>query len=188
LGTKIIENQKSVTFVKILNSSELGQGEYDAVANVQYDNKIINASSKFKIGYMFVNIIDYTKKILRGGIKPFEINISNLWGNKIENIYGEVYLERGGNNITSFITSPLTLEPWSNGLLRGYLETESLEAGNYKLRMLVNYGELPTEKTGTLRIYEKYDWIYTVLIVIIVVLILLLLISVYLNFRAKKRK
>lgn len=181
LGAKLIENQKSDKFIKILNTSNYKSGDYNATAIVDYQEAIAKKSSVFRIGQLFVNMTNYTNEIIKGGIKPFEINIESLWNDPIENVYGEVYILKDNKNITDFLTPSINLGGWEKKTLNGYVDTDVLELGEYDLNININYEGKETMNKGklTIKMKQKY-WIYCIIGGILIVLIIL--IALYFKF------
>ncbi len=174
LGAKYIESQSSATFRKSVNA-DYKPGEYEAVATVQYDGQTANASLKFKVGYLFVNITDYTREIVKEGIQQFKINVQSLWNNPIANVYGIVDIIKNGSNISSFSTPSIKLEPWETNALTGYLETEKLETEYYGLKVRVDYEDKFTEIEGKLKVSSKLNIYYVVAAILTALIIILIL-------------
>jgi len=192
LGTKLIENQKSDKFIKILNTDNYNQGDYNATAIVDYQAAIAETNKVFRIGQLFVNMTNYTREIIKEGIKPFEIHIESLWNNPIENIYGEVHVLKDNTSITNFLTPSVSLLGWEKKTLNGYVDTDILEPGEYDLDIKIIYEGKEAMNKGklTIKIKQGYQTYY---IIGGILLILIILIALYFKFmkkngKSKKRK
>ncbi len=182
LGAKIIENQKSDKFIKILNTSDYKPGDYNATAIVDYQAAIAKTSSVLRIGQLFVNMTNYTNEIIKGGIKPFEINVESLWNDPIENVYGEVSVLKDNLSITNFLTPSVILLGWEKKTLNGYVDTNVLEIGEYDLDINISYGGKETMNKGKLTIEMKQKYlVYYIMGGILISLILLIVL--YFKFR-----
>ncbi|MDP3027592.1 MAG: hypothetical protein Q8N63_07850 [Nanoarchaeota archaeon] len=196
LGAKIIENQKSDKFIKILNTSNYNPGDYNATAIVDYQVAIARTSSVLRIGQLFVNMTNYTNEIIKGGIKPFEIHVESLWNDPIEDVYGEVSVLKNNLSITNFLTPSVSLLGWEKKTLNGYVDTNVLEMGEYDLDINISYGGKKTLNKGKLTIEREQNYlIYYIIGGVLIVLIILIVL--YFKFRksifnkngkSKKRK
>lgn len=190
LGVKYINNQEEWTFKKSLNTTNYKPGDYDANAIGDYGgDKRINETCKFRLGSLVVGIVNYTTEVFKPGIKPFEINIENLWNNDIENVYGSVYVSDNGENLTEFSTSGIYLKPWEKKTLKGYIDTNSIEKGEYDVQVRLNYAGVFSLARGKLMVKEKMGMIlYIVLgVIVLIILIMTALIIRYKFFRKKDR-
>jgi hypothetical protein len=195
LGTKIIENQKSDKFIKILNTSEYNPGNYNATAIVDYEAAAAKTSRVFRIGQLFVNMTNYTEEIIKGGIKPFEISIESLWNNPIENVYGDIHVLKNGTSITNFLTPSVGLLGWEKKVLNGYVDTDILEPGKYDLDINIIYEGKETLNKGklTIKMKQEYQAYYIFGGILLILIVLIILIALYLKFmkkngKSKKRK
>ncbi len=184
LGTKLIENQKSDKFIKFLNTSNYKPGDYNATAIVDYQAAIAKKSSGFRIGELFVDMTNYTNEIIKGGIKPFEINIESLWNDPIENVYGEIYIIKNNMSIISFLTPSVSLSGWEKKTLNGYVNTDTLELGEYDLDININYEGKKTMNKGklTIKTKQKYRAYYIIGSILTVLIVLIILIFIYFKF------
>lgn len=172
LGSKIIENQKKDVFIKIVNSSKYSPGNYKAIAIIDYQNGIAKADSIFRIGKLFVNISNFTQKVIKKGIRPFEISIESLWNDPIENIYGEVYFLKNNQNITNFITPSISLAGWEKKNLLGYVDSEKFEIGEYDSIIKIFYKNNQTIINGKLKVIRESDtYLYAIILLVILVII-----------------
>ena len=196
LGTKLIENQKSDVFIKLLDTSNYNPGDYNATAIVNYQDGAAEKSSVFRIGQLFVNMTNYTDELIKGGIKLFEINVESLWNDPIDNVYGEVYVIKNNASLTNFLTPSVNLQGWEKKMLEGYIDTDVLEIGEYELNISINYGEKATMNKGKLRIKTEQEYLRYYIIggILIALIILIILYFKFIkkffekNGKSKKRK
>jgi len=186
LGTKTINNQESYVFVKSLDTINYKPGDYNAIAIVNYQVGIARVESGFRIGRLFVNLTNYTKEIVKEGIKPFEINIESLWNDPIENIYSEVNVLQENVLITNFLTPSVSLEAWEKKQLIGYLDTGLFEIGEYDVEIEINYYGNSSFFKGNLRIIQESGFNLYLIIGIIFIVIILILLIFYFKFIYKK--
>lgn len=188
LGAKFIENQESYKFIKILNTSNYNPGDYNATAIVDYQYAIAKTSSVFRIGQLFVNMTNYTNKIIKGGIKPFEIDVESFWNDPIENVYGEVYVIKDNIKVIDFLTPSVNLVGWEKKTLKGYIDTEVLELGEYDLNISINYNGKETMNKGklTIKMIQKYKTYYMICGFLIGLAILIALYFIFIKKTSKK--
>jgi hypothetical protein len=181
LGNKIIENQNKYVFVKFLDTKEYHPGDYNATAIVDYQEGISRESNIFRIGTLFLNITNYTLSIVKEGIKPFMIDVESLWNNPVENVYGQIFILKDNNTLTSFSTpSVIVFQPWEKRTLTGYVDTGLLNTGGYDIRMVLNYLEKNTTLDGKLKIKNKTNYqLYGLLIIVLLLIIISLIFFVY---------
>ncbi len=186
LGSREILNQESYSFKGYLNTSGYKPMNYKAIAIVDYQQGIAKEEKNFRLGHLFVNITDYTDKIIKGGIKPFEISVESLWGNPIESTYSQVFVFRNKSNVTDFLTPTYSLEPWEKRNITGYINTDNLEIGAYETRIELNYGN-KTIIEGDLNIVEEEKTDYNLIILGGIVLIILVIIIIWILYIKRKK-
>ena len=177
-----IAGQNSHEFTKFFNTSIFSPGDYKAVASVNYGEKIVKAESKFRIGKLFVKITNFTREIIKEGIKQFNIEIESLWNDPIENVFAEVYFSKENKELIDFQTPSNNLKPWEKTTITGYVDTDKLELGNYNTKIVLNYNN-KTTAYGKLNLIKKDDYTNYYIGVGLV-----LLIFIYLIGRMLKRK
>ncbi len=189
LGSKTIKNQESDVFKKSVNSSIYRAGNYNALAIVNYETGIARADSKFRIGYLFINITNHTKEIKKSGIKPFEIEIESLWNNVVKNVYSEVNIIDNGESVISFQTPSVSLDGWEKKKLQGYFDTSNLKAKEYNINIKAIYENDFNLIQSKIRIIEKeIKLIYYVVIAGILIVAIVLAIILIKRKNGKKKK
>jgi hypothetical protein len=184
--TKSLESNARTTLHATINTRDFEFGEYLAIASVNYDGRIANISSKFRIGMLVVKIINYTKEFERGKVNKFEIEIESRWNQLIDNIYGEISVE---DEISVLKTPFISLKPWSRATLLAFWEIKpDKELKEYTGRIAVYYENNKTEEQVKLRIVMSKEEMNRRMIVIVVVSLLILsvlAISIYLVSKKK---
>lgn len=186
LGSKEIKFRETKSFAGAAKG--YSAGEYNATAIVDYGGEVNAESEKqFKVGGLFVDIINWTSEIVQGKINEFEIEIESKWNNDIENVYAEVNISKEGGLSDFFKTPSVKLGRWEKNKLIGFVNAENLEPGDYQAKITLFYEEKTTEKIVDVEIVGgelstiiiKYVilaviGVLSVLIIIAVIVVLLL--------------
>jgi len=167
---------------KVVNTSVYGQGDYIARAIVEYVGGKAEAETKFRVGSLLVNIIDFTRTFKLDTINRFDIDINSLWNNKLDNVFATVEILKNNQVKANFKTPSVELAAWKNETLRGYFETDGFAAGKYKAKVYLDYGG-QTKKEGDI-IIKGFSWVYISITFIIAGLVLL----GYVYFKKRKNK
>jgi hypothetical protein len=176
-------------------------GVYNATAIVDYKGDVKAEKEKqFKVGSLFVDIINWTSEIIQGKISEFEIEIESKWNNDIENVYAEVNISKKGGFSDFFKTPSVKLGRWETGELTGFVNAENLESGKYEANItlfyegkttgkIVNVEVVKGELNATIMKYVVFAVIgvLVILIVIIVIIVLLLKINKLKKINKSKR-
>ncbi|MBS3094266.1 hypothetical protein J4474_01240 [Candidatus Pacearchaeota archaeon] len=192
-NSREIKSQEEVKLKKTLDTKGYNPGKYKAIAIVDY-GEIVKAESDFKIGDLSIEIVNYTKKITIGDIKPYEIGIESGWNNNIEVVYAQVIILEGLNPILDFKTETTQLTPWEQKIIKGYFDTSNFTEGIYHSNItLIYYGGERGEVTSKLVELEFVEGISVVLIVIIAgiaiaILVIIFIIRKYFGKRDGKKK
>jgi hypothetical protein len=189
---RFIESQERVELIKIMNTTSYFSGDYYALSKVDYDTKTSESRTDFKIGELSIEIINYTKQILVGGLRKFEIEIVSGWNDRIDGAYGEVVILNGSEKLTEFKTSPTDLSPWGSKIITGYLDATDIPLGVYDTDITVIYygrdrGE-STNKMVKVEFVEEEKTNYLIIGGIIILAILAVVILIYIFKNVKKKK
>ena len=153
IGSDIIPSTENVEINLDLDVSNLGSGTYKAVAIVSYAGEEKRADDTFRLGELFVDIVNYTTEFDRDKINPIFIDIVSGWNDPIKGVFATGKVK--GNNDVSFETPSLELRPWSEGRLIGYFDTTSIEEDEFQMDLVLHYEDKTTEKTVDLRFRKK---------------------------------
>lgn len=190
------------------DSGDYEKGRYHADITVNYDGFEINETTNFKLGGLDVELINYTKEVLIGGIKPFDVSVESIWSESIPNMKaGVAVLNDKSKEITSFETITKKLLPWRTATLKGFLDTSMLNLSNYTLNITLFFENLTKSYEAKVSIVEpevpeeeKASWlsnishIFTIKTLLIVVVILFIVVIIFLAYilipkkKDKKRK
>ena len=185
-----INSQENIKLRKVFDTTDYNPGNYTGVALVDY-GIIARAESKFRIGELVVNIINYTKQIIIGGIKKFDIEIGSEWNNNIEGVYAEVFILDNSETLLSFKTSSTSLTPWEKKTIQGFFDTDNFTIGFYDFNMtLIYYGRNIGKSSSKLVEIEFVRTINKILIGLIVGIFILLVIGFFVKkymLKSKKR-
>ncbi|MBU1135892.1 MAG: hypothetical protein KJ559_00060 [Nanoarchaeota archaeon] len=171
---RIVKSQTKIKLKKSLDTLNYNPGEYTAIAMIDY-GKIVKAESKFKLGELFVNILNYSEKIFIGGIQKFEIQIESSWNNGINDVYANVSFLNDSKILTSFKTPPANLEPWQKTNIQGFFDSSNFEKGSYKSDITLYYSGETSNKIVDVKFIKKNSKRILVLVLIVLFLILLLI-------------
>ncbi len=194
---RTMNSGESLQLKKIWDSEGYSSGSYYALSKVDYGDRIAESRVNFRIGELIVEIINHTKKIVKGGIKPFLVEIESGWNDYIDGAYAEVSISNITQiNIVEFKTSPTNLDPWERKQVKGYFDTSKLELGDYVAKITVNYYGKNVGKSVSKKVVikiideEKFNYILIGGIItggLIVLTIIFLIIKSFL-FKHGKRK
>ena len=152
IGSDIIPSTEKVEINLDLDVSNLGSGKYKAVAIVSYAGDEKRAEDNFRLGELFVDIVNYTTEFDRYRINPIYIDIVSGWNDPIQRVFASGKVK--GYDI-SFETPSVDLSPWKEGRLIGHFDTSSIEEDEFQMDLVVHYEEKTTEKTVDLRLRKK---------------------------------
>ena len=196
-----IEPAEEITLFGEWDSGDYERGRYHALMIVSYDGSKVNETTKFKLGGLDVELTNYTRKVIKGGIKPFALEVDSIWGETIPNLKARVGIlnNKGNREITSFETLTKGLGPWRRIELLGYLDTQPLNLSDYKLNITLFFENLTKRYDGRVNITEepvvegkkKKSSIFTIktlLIALIVVLVLAVIFLIYLVIPKPKKE
>ncbi|MBU2562495.1 MAG: hypothetical protein KKF68_02435, partial [Nanoarchaeota archaeon] len=138
--------------------------------------KIAEAKSIFRIGYLFIDITNSTKKIIIDEIQKFDIDIESSWNNNIDGAYADVVIFNNSEKLINFKTSSTSLNPWERKTITGFFDTSNFSEGFYEANItLYYYGRdvgKTTEKTVKIEFVKKSSRILLITVIIGVIILL----------------
>lgn len=139
-------------FRKFLNTAKYKPGNYYAEAIVDF-GETVKVNDTFRIGSLFINVINFTEEIKRGGLQPFVIGVQSFWNGNLDGVFADVNLSKNGNSIVEFRTPPIDLNAWETDNLVSYVNTDGFE-GTYDSEITLIYSGQEEEFYGKLNIIE----------------------------------
>jgi methionine-rich copper-binding protein CopC len=145
--TIAIESKKSGE-ITIPWEANVNPGTYRAVVSVNYDGKTAKIEKNFVVGAMRIEVLDVkVRNFVLGGIAKFEINIENKWNQRIDNVFGEMVISsQKGDQVASFKSASVDVEPLQRATLYAYWDTEGVEKGTYDAKLILHYAGKTSEK------------------------------------------
>ncbi|MBW2991067.1 hypothetical protein KY348_05185 [Candidatus Woesearchaeota archaeon] len=178
------------------DSGTYEKGHYHSFIDVIYDGLKTNKTTSFKLGGLDVELVNYTKEIIIGGIKPLDLFVESLWSERISNLKAKVtVLDNESKELTSFETLTVSLPAWKSTVLKGYLDTEMLDINDYNIRITLLFEDIAKDYDRLISIIEppgekEKKSIFTAKNVLIAsaILLIIILLIVYLVISKKKFK
>ncbi len=207
-----IETDEERTFTATWDSGDYEKGNYHALLRLKYDGSESNATTKFKLGGLDVELINYTRELAPGGIKEFYLTVDSIWSEAIPNLKAEVDVYNPLNHseddepLASFETLTRVLPAWGTQRLLGYLDTSKLDLGVYDLDIQLFFANLtkgyegnlsiieeeeeavPSEEKGFLGMIGSMFTLKTIIIILIILLIVIIGILISTLVPRKKKK
>jgi len=190
---RTIKSQEEIKLKKTLDTATYNPGKYTAIAIVDY-GKIAKAESEFRIGELIINLVNYTKEIVLGGIRGFDIGIESGWNNKIESVHAEVSFLKDSQTLVSFKTSPTELTPWETKTITGFFDASNFSKGTYDTNITFFYYGKDIGKSSSefvkVKFVEETNKMFVILIIagIVFLIIIGFLVKKYLFKNTKKGK
>jgi len=186
---RLVLTGQNAFFRKFLNTTGWRPGNYYGEVEANYRTGIATTNATFRVGSLFVNVTDFTKKLTQGKIQRYLIDIESKWNGKIGEVFADVIVYNSSDNIT-FRTPSIDLPPWQQGELIGFIDTEGLK-GKYDVNITLKYLGVETFVKGKLKIVVPRNITLIVGIIIavsLVVIILLLILWFILNRKKNSEK
>jgi hypothetical protein len=174
------------------NNSMLAPGNYRAEALVIYDGKTMVLEDDFKVGTLMIRIIDYTDEFISGEVNEFNVELENVWNNRVNDIYAELFIE----DEKVLKTATINLDPWETGDISSYWNV-TLPAGEYNGKIRLYYAGASTEKNIKVTIKEprfrlsaenKFALISFLLLIVILLLIIVIVRLLIKDNKHEKKK
>lgn len=146
-----MESGSDRDFRRPLNTSGFKPGNYMAEAILNY-GETVKTNQTFRIGYLFVNITNFTDKLPQTGIQKFVVGIQSRWNGDIEDVYADINISNSSYNYI-FRTPSKRLLAWGEETLVGFLDTTNLN-GEYDSDVIVSYSGKQTVSHGRLLVYK----------------------------------
>jgi len=187
INVGVIKSKEVFKEAGFLNVSFLEPGIYPVVTTVNYGTKI-NLENELKIGYLFINMTDYSYVFETNKINKFNIEVENLWNSKISDVYSEVIITDKGVVSDTFTTPSYSIEPWQKINLTGFFDASNLSEGKYIANIRIFYEDQMNSKLVSvyLKNPSKSNLWLIIAGIITIIFIISLGIIIYLELKIKR--
>ncbi len=186
LGEFDLASPEEKIFKRYLDTKHYLAGTYQAIARLYYGSDLsAEGSSAFRLGELYVDIVNYTKLFERDKINRFEIQVESRWNDPIEGVYADVALQ---GYPMSFLTPAAHLNGFGTTTLTGFFDTTGIQNETFNALIKVHYADRTSEEMATLSFHKSKDYTLIGLIIAGVILIALIVYVSYVLRKAQKRK
>jgi hypothetical protein len=140
------------------DSSGNKEGNYNATLKLVYDEMNANSSAPFKLGGLDVNLLNYTREVIIGGIREFFVLVDSVWADEIQNVKAIVSVYNSTSNdkpMLSFETLTRSLPPWGTDTLKGFIDVTNADLGEYDIKIEVFFATTSKVYDGKLRVITE---------------------------------
>lgn len=186
-----LESQTSISLKKELDTTNYNPGDYNATAYVDYGTRVLSQEKEFRIGTLNVSVTNYTREIVIGGLKQFDIEVESSWNDVIDGVDADVVLFNGSSELVSFETTSTSMTAWEKKNITGFFDTSVFVEGIYDGEITLSYYGKEVGKSEVFPIKvrfveEKYDYQKIIFIAGIVLGIIIIIFLIILFFRKFK--
>lgn len=179
-----IKSQEEVILKARFNASGLKDGIYKANADLYWDGNVTKLTTSFKIGNLYVKVVNYTKILEPDKINRFDIGIESRWNTPIKSIYGKVTI-----NKTTAITPTTQLKPWEKKIITTYIDTKHIAVGEHPVEIVLYYENVTTTEIGKVNVIIPEKPAPKMSVTLLVIAVILLIIgNIILVWHMRKRK
>lgn len=185
LGSHTIESTESLALIHTLQTKDYKPGRYRVVARAAYSGTETVAESSFRVGELFVDIVNYSNYFVRDKINRFDIEVESFWNDPLPLLYANVTLP--GYPLANFVTLPGSVSGFQRAILTGYLDTRTISNETFEALITLNYENKSSTKSVQLSFArDKADYL-TYALVGGAVLVIVALVGIILYLRRKVR-
>jgi hypothetical protein len=163
-------------------------GIYTALANIDYDGKLLNLKTRFNVGDLIIEIVNVTAEdVKQGDIATITTEIQSKWNDRLDNVYTIASIkDLEGREVGNTKSESITVESWGGRKIPNYWDTSNIDIGQYDINVTLYYTNKIDSKTTKINILKSFRFELSNLVLIIIIIILILVI-IY-NARKKKKK
>ncbi len=181
-NSEYLKTAEQKTLTATLDTKDMNIGGYTAVATVYYDGNHTTKERDFRIGDVYIDILNFTDKALKNQLNTLNIYAKSNWNQKINEVYSNVIIsDSEGRPVANLNSPPISMEPWENNTMQVFWDTTNLTGETYNIYVTVNYENKNTTKVGQIRLVEgavKISMLTILLVALILVVILLIILII----------
>ena len=162
------------------NSEGRSADEYTAKLIINYQTKTFETETVFKLGDLFVEIVNYEDEVTSGKINEYPFTLRSGWNQKINEVYIILYVNVSGNEL-DFKDKSFELKPWEEVNMTSYIDVRSIPPGKYDASFSVFYDDFVNSEDFVLNVKKSVNllaifiWVMVLVIIIIGVILLKML-------------
>lgn len=176
-------------------SKDSPPGEYLASATINYGGEEPEkVSHGFRVGDINIEILNISTELDKS-IAKILIDVKSNWNSEITDVYAEIVVKNGSNEIDKIKTSAVDLEPWGRAQLVGYWDRAAIDKGEYELDIYVYYYDKFAQDFVKISLSDSNRGApmgtNTILIAVVILLAFILianLLFVFAHFSKKKKR
>ena len=154
-----------------LDTASYRPGRYIAAALIRYGGKTARAETMFRIGTLFVDIVNHSDGFDRDKINRFEIDVESAWNSRISNVFANVTIL--GTDIY-LLTPSISLKPFERSRLTGFFDTTGIADDSFQAKIILSYEGAMTEKTVELHFKRVVNYTVAIIIAVFALVVLVL--------------
>ncbi len=196
------ETIKEITFVESLglnefkevellwDSSGIESGVYVGKLLIEYNGKTVESESEFRMGDVFVKILDYQKNLITGKINNYIVKVGSEWNDVIEDVYVNLMINVGEEGY-NFKSTSFDLGAWEEREIKMFVALDDgiskLPAGEYDATIGVFYEELSNSEDFVLQIKGNNSYLVMLGVGVVVILGILFGLHIFKNNKRGKK-
>ena len=161
--------------------------EYIAKMTINYMSKSFEAGDNFKLGDIFVKILDYQKEVGSGIIGDYVYTLESGWSNEIQDVFVKLVIEYNGQGYI-YKSENFNLMPWETKEDKMYIDARELPEGVYPATFGVHYEGISNTESFDIKVAKKINYLLYGGISLLVLIILALLIFIFRIMRSRDRR
>lgn len=145
-GTAVTQEEalgaKKRLLLKAVWAAHVSQGQYKAVAEVDYGTGLKTTEKMFNVGTIGLEILRvYTKKYSLGDIAKMDIVMRSNWNDILKNVYAEMFIkDKVGDPVGELKTATRDYLPGEEAAISAFWDTNGLKEGTYSATLRVYTG------------------------------------------------
>lgn len=161
--------------------------EYTAKLIINYESKTFETEAKFKLGDLFVEIINYDKEITSGKINEYHSTLRSGWNQKINDVYVVLSINVSGVEL-NYKDKSFELEPWNEINLTTYIDAIPIPPGKYDASFMVFYDGFSNSEQFKLNVKKSVNVFAIIIAVMLIIIIIITIVLIKLLRKQRSKK
>jgi hypothetical protein len=168
-----------------LDTKPYVSGNFEAESVFEYNGEEIIQKDKFRLGELYIDVIDATRKVNRDSLNKFDVTIESKWNDEIDNVHAEIIVLGYDRRIE---TPSVDIKGFGIANLSGYVDTTGIIENSFNIAVKVFYGNMTTDKFVKVTFYDSVDYVLLLGIIGGVIFIIVLIVLLIVTYRLRKIK